>query len=255
MPSLVILMALVGCKSPLEAPSDLEELTRWMFIEWEDPDALAAGAANLLEFARTEVDFEADWEGRSYESGALGEGAADGLVNHNYDPADTVSVVLFFSSRYPAEDHLDHIGMEDQTPVEPSSSELYNRSFIENDPGCVSDGSCEFMRSMNDVRRDTALYTLDYDMRKDWRWITIEGEGEALCARSFNLESASGNLIELQQGYSVDIFLPDGNGALRMQSTWQQMELAGLDAEDVGKTIIKGIDDQLQVHDEWLDEN
>ena len=255
MSSLVLVMALVGCKSPLEAPSDLEDLTRWMFIEWEDPDALAAGAGNLLDFAQAEVDFAADWEGRSYESGALGAGAAEGLVNHDRDSADTNSVVLFFSSRYPAEDHLQHIKMEDQTPVEPSSSELYNRAFIENDPGCIADGSCDFMRSMNDVRRDNVLYTIDYPMRKDWRWVTIEGVGDALCARSFNLESASGNLIDLLQGYSIDIFLPDGDGSLRMQSTWQEMEMGGLDAEDVAKTIAKGIDDQLEVHDEWLDEH
>jgi len=254
MSSLLVLMAVVGCKSPLEAPSDLEELSRWMFEEWEDPDALAAGAANLLAYS-DDVDFEADWEGRSYEGGALSAGVVDGLVSHNYHTEDTNSVMLFYASRYDATDHQNHIVMEDQLEVEPSSSELYNRSFIEGDAECFLDGSCDLVRSMNNVRRDNALYTIDYDMRKDWRWVEIEDVGTALCARSFNLESASANLIDLWQGYSVDIFLPGDDGAIRFQSTWQELEMAGLDAEDVSKTIVKGIDDGMAVQDEWLDEN
>ena len=40
-----------------------------------------------------------------------------------------------------------------------------------------------------------------------------------------------------------------------MQSTWQEMDMAGLDASDVAKTMAKSIDDQLYLHDEWLDEH
>lgn len=248
---LTLIIALsVGCKSPLEAPEDLQELNQWMFENWEDPEAMASGAANLLEFARG-ADLQGGWEDRSYTGGGFPRGAVDGLVEHQLDPQEAVSVSLFFSSSYRAHEHLEHIGLADQTPVEPSSPNHYQREFIENDADCVADGGCDLARSMNDVERNSLLYDLSYVMRKDWRWVTIEDVGDALCARSFNLDSVSDGGIELLQGYSIDLFLPSAGGSTRYQTAWQQSD-AGIDDEDMVGAIARGIEDQLSVMDDWL---
>lgn len=242
----------LGCKKPVEAPAEVEELATFFHTQWADPEAMEAGVANLLTFVDT-VDLSADWDERSYVVGGFTRADVEAFVEHDHDPADTVGVGLLFRSAFAVEDHMTHIRLEDQTPVEPSSPDLYTREWLEGDPDCVLAGGCESMRAMNDIERKNFLYTLRYDLDKYWRLIPTPDGRQALCARSFNVdETDNGNNIALLQGYSVDLFVPYDDALVRFQVAWQQTEIPGLDDEDMFGALAGGIDDVLTHQDAWL---
>lgn len=247
---------LVACKRPAEAPTELAELTVFLWEQWdaEDPDLMAAAVANLDGFVAREVDLGGGWEDRAFmEVGTMARAEVAPVVEHDFAPGDTVGVGLFYPSAYGVDRHIDDlIAMEDQTPVEPGSPEHYERTFTEGTPACLLDRTCDVLSSMNSIERDTFLYELDYDMGKAWRWVVTEDGTEALCARSWNVdENSNDGSVRLLQGYGLDIFIPRKGGVLRYHVTWQQTESAVSD-EQIKGGIAKGIEDQMSLHDDFL---
>lgn len=253
---MIALALLLACHHPVEAPAEMDALSSFLYTSWddEDPEAMQQGVANLLAFAET-VDVSGDLNGRSFVVNPFGREEIDAYVDHDNDPLETVGVGVLYLSPYPALTHMQHVRMADQTPVEPSSPSHYERVFTEGDPDCFVDGSCEILRSMNDVLRETMLYELAYDMDKMWRWVETDSGVDALCARSMNVDEAqSGDNIRLLQGYSMDLLLPKDGGSLRYQVTWQQSEIPGLDDEDMQGAIASGVNDVFVLQDEYVAE-
>ncbi len=250
--------ALPGCKSAIQAPAQLAELSPWIWenFDSEDPAVLASGIQGLVDFAqRLDTSDEVGWQDRGYlELDRLSRGAVEGKVEHGFDPSETIGLGLFRDSDYGPDEHLAHIGLADQTPLEPSSPDFYVRAFHENGAACMASGSCEVMRSWNDVHRDNFLYELNYDMGKDWRWVETDA-GDALVARSWNLdENTNEGKVRLLQGYSIDVFLPRDTRSTRYQVIWQQTELPiGLTDEGIKNGLLKGIEDNIIVQDEWFE--
>jgi hypothetical protein len=247
---------LCACKRPAEAPTELAALTVFLWEEWdgEDPEAMAAAVTDLRGFVDREVDLQGGWEDRAFmEVGTMARAEVAPVVEHDFSPAETVGVGLFYASAFGVDRHIrDLISMEDQTPVEPGSPEHYVRTFTEGTPACLRDRSCEVLSSMNSIERDTFLYELDCDMGKAWRWVVTEDGTEALCARSWNVdENTNDSSVRLLQGYGLDIFVPRPGGVLRYHVTWQQTESA-VDDEQIKGGIAKGIEDQMGLHDDFL---
>lgn len=254
---LLLSLALAGCARPVEAPQEMEALSTFLFEAWDDEGtgAMASAVDNLYAWAEG-VDLDGDVGGRSYVLGGFDRAEVEGVVNHDNDPLDTVGVGVLFPSTHAIADHLVIIGYVDQTPVEPSSPDLYTREFIAGDPDCMRAGGCGVMRAINDVERRNFLYTLRYDLLKEWRWVALEGRAPALAARSFNLdETDNGGDIRLLQGYSIDLYLPTEGGSLRYQVTWQQTELPGLTDSDMTRALADGVDDVLSHQDDFLSDS
>lgn len=254
--ALLALVGVVGCKQAVEAPSELAELSVWLWSSFEDPEpeVLSTGLDNLWAFQQAEIELSTGWEDRGFDAlDRLDRDAVDPLVDHDNDPAAAIGMGLFFPSRFSPGGHLDIIGMRDQAPVEPSSPDHYVREFVENDPGCMRERACEVLRSMNDVHRDNFLYALEYEMGKDWRWVET-AEGPALLGRSWNVgENTNDSNVRLLQGYALDVFLPRGDASVRYHAVWQQTDMpGGLTDEDLTRAVLKGIDDQLTLHDDFL---
>lgn len=249
-------LALVGCGGPEAAPAELDALTPWFFQRWdaEDPAEMESAVASLVAFVAGR-DLEAPTDERAFLVQPFTRADVEGLVDHSFDPADTVGVGVVALSAFPIADHFAHIGLSDVTPVEPSSPDYYQRTFTDGSPECLLDRSCTTMRAHNDVERKNALYTLRYEMPKSWRWVqTPEGDA-ALCARSANLDEAESNVeLRLLQGYSVDIWLPDPRGSVRYQVTWQETEWGNIDDEDTTGLLADGVDDVFRAQDTWLAE-
>jgi hypothetical protein len=249
---------LMGCKKTVDAPATLAELSPWLWQSFddEDPEVLVAGLESLTAFAQSNLDLGSDppWDERSFDSlNSFYREDVDGFVDHSRDPQSTVGVGIFYSSDHSVLRHLDIIGLEDQTPVEPSSPDHYVRDFVENTPACMADFSCEVLRSINDIHRDNVIYKLEYELFKDWRWIQL-GAGEALLARSGNLDQNSNDgSVKVLQGYSIDVYLPVASGSLRYQTVWQETDLpGGLTDEQMTGSVLKGIDTLLDHHDAFL---
>lgn len=253
---MIALALLFSCTHPVEAPAEMDALSSFLYVAWDeqDPAAMQEGVVNLLAFAET-VDPSGDLDQRSFVVNPFDRAEIEPYVAHEHDPAETVGVGVLYFSPYPALAHMEHIRMTDQTPVEPSSPNHYVREFTEGDPDCFVEGSCPTLRSMNDVLRESVLFTLSYDMDKMWRWVETPSGIDALCARSANVDVAEGgDNIRLLQGYSMDLFLPLNDGSLRYQVTWQQTEIPGLDDEDMQGALASGVNDGFVRQDEFITE-
>jgi hypothetical protein len=160
----------------------------------------------------------------------------------------------------------------DQTPVEPGSPNLYQRSFLEGTDACWADGGCEFLRTRNHLTKENiVLGEITYDMPKDYRWIDLalpdpstvpEGEEPVnegtprwgLVARSW-VEAEAWNVDgdrAILQSYSLEIWAP-GEGTLRMLALWAESDTGGeIDEAIIANTTRSGIDDIFQAQEAWM---
>ncbi len=249
-------LLLLACSDPVEAPEDLEELTIFLYEEWdnEEPEYLELALVNLLEHAET-VDFEARWDERSWDIGPLDPAELEGKVEHGRDVSVAEGVGVMHQSTFPLEDFLALQFLEDQTPVEPTSPDHYVRTVTEG-ADCFGERTCDVLRTDNDITRSTFIYDVTYDLPKEFRWVALdEEERQAFCARSWMPNSAQdGDKITLWQGYSADVWVPRDGGTLRYQVSWQETEMPGLTWEQVRGVVAGGIDDMFETQDEYLAE-
>ena len=145
----------------------------------------------------------------------------------------------------------------DQSPTEPTSPDHFVRTWTDGDPDCLLAGDCETIEAHNDVIRDTALYEIQYEITKQWRVVSDEVGPGGVAARSWNIDDAasrSGN-IEILQGYSLDVFYPEGDDTIRLHLSWQETDIPGLDDSDMAGALASGIQDLMETQDAWLEEN
>ncbi len=190
------------------------------------------------------------------------------------DVGDALPVAVARRSPYSIADHVRVQMLADQTPIEPSSPDKYDRYFYEGGD-CWADNSCEFLRSENDLIKDNILMTIDYTLWKDFRWVdlglpdpdTLE-EGEeaisdeerwAIVARSWTTEPATGESgnVTIYQSFTVEVWIPEDSGdTVRMMSLWSEADLGvELDDETIAGTTRVGIDDIFESADDWLEDN
>ncbi len=251
---MVFVLSVLACSEPAVAPSEVQELTLWFFEQWdsEEPDDLETAVANLLTFADG-VDLEARWDERSYEVGALDPEVLDGKTEHGRDPTVALGVGVLYHSPNPLEEHLGLQFVVDQTPMEPSSPNYYQRTITEGE-ACFAARTCEVLRYENDILRENVLYEVSYVMEKELMWVAVDGVShEAMVGRSWMPESAHDEgKISLWQGYSIDLWVPYAQGTLRYQVSWQETEMPGLTWEQVSGVVASGIDDLFEAQDEYI---
>ncbi len=265
----LIVIALVGCKPPPEAPTELDELSAYLFRNWEteEPGVLEVGMYNMQQhFAG--LDLDTDYHDLSFQLEVLSD---DDIVDVNApagtDPADCLGVGLVTGSAFSPEDHAVAITQADQTPLEPNSRDKYDRIFLDpTDPACFLTRDCLVLRTNNDLIKKNSLMEIPYEMIKDFRWVELSEEGEpgtdtwGILARTWIEEAGVGesgnNTIE--QSYSVDVFLPGADaswGAYRYMGLWSESTGSVDDPEIVMNVTLWGMDDLFSETEKWLEEN
>jgi hypothetical protein len=246
-----------ACKKPPEAPKELNQLSTYLYQEWdnEDPAVMEAGLANLRAFLRDE-DLEGGIMDRSWELEPISKSdVSDIPFPKDADPKNTLGVAVSYLSSWPVADHAVLQLEEDQLPAEPSAK-VYTRSFPdEGKPACFLDQSCDPLSSVNDIERQNLLLSVVMVLYKDFRWIETE-QGLAVAARSWLEESFEGQngSSNIVQSYSVDIWLPVGKKTWRYQTLWSESEVAGAsDAATIG-TLKSSIDRAMETADEAIEE-
>jgi hypothetical protein len=253
----LLLTILLSCAEPIEAPEDVAELTLWFYEQWseDEPAYLEAAITRLLEHADT-VDFEAGWSDRSYEVVPLDPISLEGRLEHDRDLADAPGVGVVHQSDFPLDDFLALQAMSDQTPIEPTAPEHYERTFNQGE-ACFFERTCDVLRTDNNLTRSSVAYDITYDLPKEFRWVRVGDDGRsAICARSWMPQSAhDGEKISLWQGYSADVWVPRNGGTLRYQISWQETEIPGMSWDLIVGVVASGIDDMFETQDEFLAED
>jgi len=239
-----LLIGLLACKHPVEAPTEMDELTRYLLREFEaeDPAGLMVGLDNLRPLLA-----EAPDEGWSLTAPNL-EDLGDLQPPEGLDPGDAQGLAVVYDSPHPVADHVALMLLEDLTPVSPTA-ETYARSFTEGQD-CFEDGGCEFLRTVNEIYRSNLLMSMGFTLYEDYRWV-----GDAVLSRNWIAESAHGDEASnhLWQDWEIEVWLPtDEGGTLRLWAMWTQAEYAGISEEMAEVSGRAGLVSAMETQDELI---
>lgn len=251
------LFLLAGCTPPLEAPQEVEAIGHFVFAELDgDPAALAEAAENLRTALAAEVDWEAGVTERRYAVPLLEAPEVDAVPHPDVDPALQSPVALAFRSEHDVFDHATLQLESDQSPFEPSSPDVYDRTLLEG--GDCWPADCARLETENAIVKDNFLYTVPYTTRKQFVRVDLDG-WTALLSRTWSEEIGVGELgrVSIDQNYAVDTWMQDPDDAgrtLRLQYAWSSVTIEGVDMDtiDIRGIIANGIDDTMQAQDAWL---
>ncbi len=260
--ALVVAATTLGCKAPPEAPEELSELSRYLFREFESEEwgVREAGMGNLAAYF-ADQDLTVAWQDLSYTIDDLAADDVADVEHPNRDLTLQMPVGMAFPSGFGPDGHASVIVMGDQTPVEPNSPNTYDREFTEpTSSDCFGDRECVLLRSMNTIVKENALMEIPYEMNKDWRWVEL-GEPEsgewAVLGRSWCQDIALGveGNNEINQSFSIDVFLPGEDGGVRYMVLWSETVVAGIGEDVIIGTIEYGMHQMFEAHEEYLEEN
>jgi len=262
-------LALSACKPPPEAPTELGDLTLYLFANFDDPDPLVmqAGMANMLAFLEdfeSGVDLSVDTAAtdRSWSIPSLEEdnwGGAEHVAG--VDPLDQDSVSVAVRSAFTGPDHSPLIGLADQLPLESSSSARYDRTFLNDfDAWHAAQVETLRLRTTNDIDRDNILLTLTYEANKDYRWIAMPDGSMATVGRSWisqayiNEDGAGTSGEDVMEFFSnVEMTIPSGDTALRYNAVWGFVDFVpAVDDAVLANTVRNGIQEGFERTEEHL---
>jgi hypothetical protein len=261
-------LLVAGCKAPPDAPTELDELTSYLFRNWEaqEEGALEVGMFNLQALF-ADMDLDVGYGDRSYQIENLSSDDIAGLTPpEGKDPADCYGIGLVAGSAFTPQQNSEAIILADQTPVEPFAPELYDRIFLEpSDPSCFPTRDCLVLRTNNDIIKKNSVMEIPYEMYKDYRWVELSEDGLAgtgvwgILGRTWMDErgvGVSGNNT-IEQSYSVDVFLPATSGgwqAYRYLGLWNETTGSVEDPEAVMALALWGMSGMFDETEAWLED-
>ncbi len=256
--ALLVASTAVACTPPPEAPSDLEELSTFLFAEFEsEADVLAAGVVNLETFL---LDFEstntlaadANRRDRTWSLPILGYESMDMTdrpADEDFNPATQLPVALAMRSAFPGQDHVDLIALPDQTPIEADSAEAYDRTFT-TDAACFLDASCDRLEVHDVIHRNSApVINLVYEQEKYYRHIPYGEDGDvAVVSRSWVCEEYTnddGDFID--QWFGLNVYMADAGQTIRYSALWGSSSVREtFDDDTLVNLVANGIEESFQ---------
>ena len=254
-----------GCAAAPEAPDGMSDLSRFLIREFdnEDPRVMEAGIANL-EASLSVFDLEGPRGDRGFDPDDLTEDDVSAIEHPDVPVDGCVPVGLVGGSPHDVEWFGRYTLVTDQSPAEPSAAS-YARTFLApEDPDCFGeDDDCPLLNTSNQIRRANILYTVDFELWKDFRWFDVVADDEptgrrTLISRSWFKESFEGvnGQNTIVQSFTLDVFIgAEGGGTWRYHVLWSEADLATPVEESVTQgTVRLSIDQHFTAHDEAIAE-
>jgi hypothetical protein len=279
-----------ACRPSSPAPASFDEAVRAALTSYDADDVTYAPIARALEaqIYQSVPSQGSDTLARSLDPAGL---TADDVVAmsprpEGADPSACLDVSLAWASPYDLGRHAPLALIADQTPLEPSSPDHYDRTFLEGED-CWDRQGCPTLRTVQDL---TKVYTgniippITYRMYKDFRWVDLNADlgGEprwAYLARSWSEDAAysENGRNGILQSWTIEAWFPrdgagfvwgevpapseehgdsTGAGTLRLLTLWTETDLALTeDPELQVGTMRWGMEQNMKAHDAWLSEN
>lgn len=280
----------MACRPSVPAPASFDEAVRAALTAFDAEDIDYAPIARALEaqIYPAVPSQAADTLARSLDPAGLVAEDVVGMTPspEGADPSACLDVSLVWASPYALDRHAPLPLIADQTPLEPSSPDHYDRTFLEGE-ACWGDRGCAELRTVQDL---TKVYTgniippITYRMYKDFRWVDLNadtGETErwAYVARSWSEDAAysENGRNGILQSWTLEAWFPrdgggfvwgetpapspehgdsTGGGTLRLLTLWTETDLALTeDPELQVGTMRWGMEQNMKAHDAWLGEN
>ncbi|MSP59198.1 MAG: hypothetical protein EXR72_02465 [Myxococcales bacterium] len=257
--AVLLAAAVPGCTP--SAPAELNQVTGYLFREWDNPDraVMRAGLDSLEKLlAAKKLGPDGAGDDRLLRLDPFRrEYITVTPLPMDRDPQKTLGIAVTRESKWPVIDFARVQADKDQLAVEPSAT-AYARTFVEPaDPACfLVDAACATLRTSNELTRSNATLKLTYTLLKDFRWFDFADGRRALVGRSWAPRSASGETGTLFQSFTVDAFLGrPGGSTWRYQATFSETELGISTTDDIQVSVIAGaIDEAFKKADRVISE-
>ena len=243
--SALFVFAALGCKTPVEAPEELGDVSLFLFANFDgDDEVLAAGLANLDAFLGSQ-DLAAGLADRSVTLPVLDAtnlGAVTGP--DGVDAASQVPIGVFGESPNGLEGHIGLVADPNQICIASDSTVFAARTFL-TPVDCFVDGTCPRVDTSNETRTETIIADVWIDIFGDYRRVLLEDGREAMVARGWIDEVfvADGGNNSWDQRYTLDVWIPTESGTTRrFYGMWSSASL-GI-GDDVYASLVKsGLDE------------
>ena len=282
MKRLLLLPVLVACAPTPPADPEFDDAAQFIYREYETAsEAELAFAVRALETELfTSMDLTSSQVAdRALQPASLTEEDVSMVPHPDVDLGEALPVAVARASEFSVDDHWPLLLMADQTPLEPQSPDLYDRTFLDGTDDCWPDRDCPILETSNWLTKTNFLLTATYDLDKQFQWIDLNlpdpselEEGEepthddprwAVVARSWMPESAlsEDESTVIDQSFAIELYLPyDGDlegdddwQMVRMMCLWAQTTFTfEVDDDLVITTTRAGIDDIYKHYDDYL---
>ena len=247
---------------PPDVPEEIEEIhdvNAYLYRNFATTEegVLEPAMATLADLLAG-FDLDADYRQRCYSPETLSEEDVAGIDRPDRDLDDVLTVALVAATAFTPAENAGGVVLEDQRPMEPGAPDLYDRVFVDpTDPSCFPGRVCSALTTDNHILKDYLLLTLLYDMPKNYRWVEVGevGSGEwALLARAWIEQEyeTDGGAIQLNQSFTMDMFLPGDGGGMRYQTMWVEMTIDEMEDEFILDTAAMGMDAQFVATEEFI---
>jgi hypothetical protein len=249
-----LLILLVGCaKERTPAPTEMTDIVRYLFANWEDPDALPEAVDNLGGWIDRNIDTEDATDG--LELDPLTQADIASVDHPEKGLEDLVGVAGEAHSSFPVEDHAAYLVLGDQTFSNPGQYKSYVRTITEGEPTRFANGE-GLIRTTNDVVTATLGIEVPYTLMKDYRW--VEGETErAVVGRAWIEERScnDGGSNCVEHTYSIDLFYADGpQRSQRMTASWSDVATSPEFSHDIKvASLANGIQKVFEESEKFLE--
>lgn len=246
----------MACRPPPEAPDEVGELARFLFVHFDDadPDELVAGLTNLATDLRDE-DFDESIADRAVSMPVLRpEDLGTLRLPEGTASEDQVAVAGSGVSAFDLPAQVALIVDPVQTCIESAATTWAGRTF-EGDPSCFFE-DCTTLVTGNEVRRESLLARVWYDQPKTYRALSLAGDGtiDVIVGRAHieRVFEGDGGTNEWRQLFQLDVFVADGDRTLRWFASWTEVDIAVLGDDLFANLVIAGLDEALRFGDEVL---
>jgi hypothetical protein len=242
-------LALVGCKPPIEAPADLDELAAYMYANFgnEGTDELAAASLNL-ETILAGVELEGNLDGRSWSLTALSEADMGGISPTPEAEVDAqVPVAVAGMYQGSLEQAVELILDPNQVCIGGDGYVYYERRFDAGDD-CFDGAGCELLEVTNVARYESLLADVWLKEQMESRWVELEDGRSAVVEIGWmeqRFTSDSGNAT-WDQRYGLDFYLPvtdGGDEVYRFFAFWSSADIPGVGEDTYANLAVSGIDE------------
>jgi hypothetical protein len=245
-----------GCKPPPEAPTELNELSLYLFANFdaEDEEVVAVGLANLDAFLATQ-DLTANIDDRAASLATL-DGANLGTIvpPADADPLLQANVAAWASSTNAFDAHKTAVSDPNQVCLAGDSTKYSARTFVSDLP-CFESGECRTLSTVNESRTESVIASVWMDVNADFRMIALEDGRDVLVSRGNLPEKAIADNPDesWDQRYTIDAWIPSADGAttLRYYAMWSSATI-GVGADTYAALVKSGIGEYFDNSDAWL---
>ena len=210
-----MLLLALACKPPPDAPTEMNELTSYLFVHMGDEDSeyLEAGMANLQTWV------EDNWNPlqEGYRVQSLSTEAIES-IGESINSEEIVGVAVGSNITYDPKTVNTFALEHDPNLIYPDNYEYNIRTYIEGE-NCWFDQSCDILHYESHILNKLPLgLEVESFIEVQYRWVELPDGTKASVGRRWMQEPAIANVdwVDIRQEYAIMTVFPTENGQSRM---------------------------------------